>query len=196
MKDNLNVLTDLELIIIAKEGSETATEILLKKYDELVRFIANSYIAKVNKKLVDEDVITQDGRLGLLNAIKTFKEDKKTSFKTYASQCIKNSVINSLKKSTNVNLNLESLDEEDEDGLIHQVASEYNTEEDVLLNDLFNSLISKESKVFSEFEKTVLGELIRGNSYKEIAKNLDKSPKSIDNTIQRIKKKMSAYITK
>ena len=121
MKDNLNVLTDLELITIAKEGSETATEILIKKYDELVKFIANSYIKKVDNQSVDEDVIIQDGRLGLLNAIKTFKEDKKASFKTYASRCIQNSVINSLKKSTNINLNLVSLDEEDEDGLVYQV---------------------------------------------------------------------------
>lgn len=193
MDNKYNVLTDQELIQIAHEGSETATEILIKKYDELVRYIANSYFSKIDRAIIDEDVVVQDGRLGLLNAIRSFDDEKEAGFKTYASRCISNSIINSLKKSTNINMNLKSLDEED---FMYQVASEYSTEEDVLLNDLFNSLISKESKVFSEFEKTVLGELIRGNGYKEIAKKLDKTPKSIDNTIQRIKKKMSVYINK
>ena len=196
MEENLIVLTDSELVKMGQEGSETAIEILIKKYEPIITYISNSYITSFKDNLIDMDVIYQEGRLGILDAINSFDSNKNASFKTYASRCINNRVINGLKKKANINSNIKSLDEFMEDDSSLQIASNINIEEDVLLNEIFNSLTSKDSKVFSKFEKTVLIELLRGLNYKEIAESLEKTPKQIDNTIQRIKKKVSSYLIK
>lgn len=196
MEDKINILTDSELVKMAQEGSETATEILIKKYDGLVSYIASSYVFNLKDNVIDKEVILQEGRVGILNAIKTFDESKNIKFKTYVSTCISNRVINAIKKETNSKIDFLSLDGILEGEKEVQIASNLNTEEDVLFNELFNSILSKESKVFSSFERTVLIELLRGLSYKEIAENLEKTPKQIDNTIQRIKKKVTLYITR
>ena len=197
MEENLNVLTDLELITMAKEGSSTATEILLKKYESLVLAVCNSYFVKVSSALtIDKDVVIQDGRVGLLNAINTYDECKEASFKTYAKVCISNKVINTLKKQTKdgMSFNTVSLDSFTEEIDEIQIPSTENTEEEVIFKSLFEDLSSKENSNFSDFERMVLRELVSGLSYKEIALELDKSPKSIDNTIQRLKKKIYAYL--
>ncbi|MCQ2554545.1 MAG: sigma-70 family RNA polymerase sigma factor [Clostridia bacterium] len=197
MEEKLNVLTDHELIKMAQEGSKTATDILLKKYEKLVLKVSHSYFLNVASSLsIDCDVVFQEGRLGLHDAVKTYDLSKDTSFMTYASTCISHRVINNLKKQTKDSIPFESVSMDETNGTdeIFQLASGDNTEEEVLLNSFFEELNRKDSELFSDFERIVLRELISGLSYREIAKELDKTPKSIDNTIQRLKKKIYAYL--
>ena len=192
-------MTDEDLVIIIKSGDKSAFEYLLNKYKELVNIkVSKYYIVGAEK-----DDIVQEGLIGLFKAIKSYKSDMKNSFKSFANMCIERQLITAIKSSNRqkhmplnsyLSLNISAYDEEDgkSDTPLIDV---FNT---TLIEDPLDTITKKEyyknieetiDKSLSDFEKKVLNKYINGKSYIEIAEDLDTPVKSIDNAIQRIRKK-------
>ena len=192
-------MTDEDLVKIIKSGDKSAFEYLLNKYKELVNIkVSKYYIVGAEK-----DDIVQEGLIGLFKAIKSYKSDMKNSFKSFANMCIERQLITAIKSSNRqkhmplnsyLSLNISAYDEEDgkSDTPLIDV---FNT---TLIEDPLDTITKKEyyknieetiDKSLSDFEKKVLNKYINGKSYIEIAEDLDTPVKSIDNAIQRIRKK-------
>ena len=197
-KDYDNI-KDEDLIEIIKSGDKNAFEYLINKYKELVNI-------KVSKYFIigaERDDIDQEGLIGLFKAIKSYKSDMKNSFKSFANMCIERQLITAIKSSNRqkhmplnsyLSLNISAYDEEDgkSDTSLIDI---FNT---TLIEDPLDTITKKEyykniedtiDKSLSDFEKKVLNKYINGKSYLEIAEDLDTPVKSIDNAIQRIRKK-------
>ena len=197
-KDYDNI-KDEDLIEIIKSGDKNAFEYLINKYRELVNI-------KVSKYFIigaERDDIVQEGLIGLFKAIKSYKSDMKNSFKSFANMCIERQLITAIKSSNRqkhmplnsyLSLNISAYDEEDgkSDTSLIDI---FNT---TLIEDPLDTITKKEyykniedtiDKSLSDFEKKVLNKYINGKSYLEIAEDLDTPVKSIDNAIQRIRKK-------
>ena len=199
--DNIDYdnMTDEDLVEITKSGDKSAFEYLLNKYKELVNIkVSKYYIVGAEK-----DDIIQEGLIGLFKAIKSYKSDMKNSFKSFANMCIERQLITAIKSSNRqkhmplnsyLSLNVSAYDEEDgkSDTPLIDV---FNT---TLIEDQLDTITKKEyyqniektiDKSLSDFEKKVLNKYINGKSYIEIAEDLDTPVKSVDNAIQRIRKK-------
>jgi len=172
-------LTDENLIVEIKLGNKDAEEYLIRKYKKIVSDITRSYFAKGS----DKDDLLQEGMIALYKAINDYSDDKNTLFKTYASVCIKNHIINVIRKSIahkNEPLN-EYLELDEVEMKIRDNPESILVAKDYL-QYLENSLSSLELKVLDMY--------LEGSSYKDIAKKLNKQDKAIDNALQRIKTKL------
>ena len=191
------ILTDEQLVRMAREGSETAEELLIEKYKGLVRAKSKAYFIVGAES---EDVV-QEGMIGLVKAIRSFDEEREASFKTYAGTCINNQIIKAIKKADreknyplNDALSFNNIVGKDESMTLGDVirGSIINEpEEAVIFEESVKRLIELSARTFSDLETQVLRGKIRGLSYQEIAEELGKSPKTIDNAIQRIRKKIT-----
>ena len=199
--DNIDYdnMTDEDLVEITKSGDKSAFEYLLNKYKELVNIkVSKYYIVGAEK-----DDIIQEGLIGLFKAIKSYKSDMKNSFKSFANMCIERQLITAIKSSNRqkhmplnsyLSLNVSAYDEEDRKSDTPLI-DVFNT---TLIEDTLDTITKKEyyqniektiDKSLSDFEKKVLNKYINGKSYIEIAEDLDTPVKSVDNAIQRIRKK-------
>ncbi len=199
--ENLLILTDEQLVLMAREGSETAEEILIEKYKGLVRAKSKAYFIAGAEA---EDVV-QEGMIGLMKAVRSFDADREASFKTYASTCINNQILKAIRKAEreknqplNDAISLDNhLREKDESLTIGDIlkASMFDEpEEKVIYEDTLLRLKSLSRNIFSPLESQVLRAKIAGKNYQEIAEELGKSPKAIDNALQRIRKKIMAFL--
>lgn len=199
--NHLHILTDEQLVKMSQEGSETAEEILIEKYKSLVKNKAKAYyIAGAD----NEDVV-QEGMIGLFKAIRSYDANKEAAFKTYADTCINSQIITAIKKANrrkhqplNESISLYSeVSEGDWETTMQDVlegSGENDPEAMTLAREIAESLREAGSEIFSAFEWKVWSEKLKGHDYQEIAQTLQKSPKSIDNALQRIKKKILAYL--
>ena len=187
--------TDNELILLSREGNSQAEEELAKRYIKSVRICARPYFLAGG----DSEDLIQEGMLGLLSAIRTYNLSSQASFKTYAEQCIHNrifSAIESASRFKHMPLNQGvSLDDFCEMLSVNSTTnydypSYRETEEEVLAKEDSSDLATDKNNILSNFEKSVLEMYLQGLSYKEIALRLNKTEKSIDNAVQRIRKKM------
>ena len=199
--ENLLILTDEQLVLMAREGSETAEEILIEKYKGLVRAKAKAYFIAGAEA---EDVV-QEGMIGLMKAVRSFDEGREASFKTYAGTCINNQILKAIRKAEreknqplNDAISLDNhLGEKDENLTIGDIlkASMFDEpEEKVIYEDTLLRLKGLSRNIFSPLEAQVLRAKIAGTNYQEIAEELGKSPKTIDNAIQRIRKKIMTFL--
>ena len=199
--ENLLILTDEQLVLMAREGSETAEEILIEKYKGLVRARSKAYFIAGAEA---EDVV-QEGMIGLMNAIRNFDSEREASFKTYAGTCISNQIIKAIRKAEreknqplNDAISIDNyLGEKDENLTIGDIlkASMFDEpEEKVIYEDTLLRLSSLSRQIFSPLESQVLRAKIAGKNYQEIAEELGKSPKTIDNALQRIRKKIMTFL--
>lgn len=196
--NSYDVLKDEEIISLIRNGDKHALEYMLEKYKDLVNFkVARFFMVGAEK----EDVF-QEGMIGLYKAIKDFDYEKQNSFKTFAGLCIERQLITAIKSSNrqkhmplnlSLSLNSHASDEEDEneDELINIF---YNKSAEDPLDTITKKEYYREveeimQKSLSEFEKKVLHRFINGESYVSIAEKLDSNVKSVDNAIQRIRKK-------
>lgn len=199
--NHLHILTDEQLVKMSQEGSETAEEILIEKYKSLVKNKAKAYyIAGAD----NEDVV-QEGMIGLFKAIRSYDANKEAAFKTYADTCINSQIITAIKKANrrkhqplneSISLNSE-VSEGDWETTMQDVlegSGENDPEAMALAREIAESLQEAGSEIFSDFEWKVWSEKLKGHDYQEIAEILQRSPKSIDNALQRIKKKILAYL--
>ena len=165
-------------------------EQILEEYKDMVRAKAGIYFILG----ADKDDVIQEGMIGLVKAYNTYDENGGASFKTYANRCIDNQIFNAIQSSgRNKNLPLNSSVEIPDTKPAGPVS---NPEDAAIYEDLLNDLKQNKSKIFSGMEHRVFLLLADGQSYTEIASMLEKSPKSIDNAIQRIKTKIKTYIAK
>ena len=207
MKDSRNVwnstnvnydnIADEDLIRIIKSGDKQALNYLIDKYKELVNIKVSKYFMIGAEK---EDII-QEGLIGLFKAIKSYDLDKQNSFKTFANLCIERQLITAIKTSNRqkhsplnfyLSLNVSAYDNDETDSSLIDI---FNSN---LIEDPLDTITRKEyyksvediiDKSLSIFEKNVLNELVNGSSYTAIAQKLDSPVKSVDNAIQRIRKK-------
>ncbi len=201
----LHILTDEQLLQMSQEGSKTAEELLIEKYKNLVKNRSKQYYIVG----ADNEDVVQEGMIGLFKAIRSYDLRRDTSFKTYAEQCINNQIQTAIKGANrlkhqplNESVSIsQDITREQEDGAGKAVledvlkdSSENEPEAQMLLQEIVQYLTAFDSKIFSSLERQVLEEKLKGKGYVEIAETLGRSPKSVDNTLQRIRKKVLAYL--
>ncbi|MCL0032274.1 RNA polymerase sporulation sigma factor SigH [Peptococcaceae bacterium] len=196
-------LIDEELVEYARNGDNDALEYLLNKYKNLVKSKARSYFLIG----ADREDIIQEGMIGLYKAIRDFREDKMSSFKMFADLCITRQIITAIKTATRqkhiplnsyISLNKPAYDEDSDKTLMDMLSESKITdpEELVVHQEEFGNIEKKMSEILSELEWQVLMAYLDGKSYQEIAKELNRHVKSIDNALQRVKRKVERYFKK
>lgn len=194
-------LTDEELIDLVNVGDHFALEYLMRKYKNFVRAKARSYFLIG----ADREDIVQEGMIGLYKAIRDFRGDKLVSFKAFAELCITRQIITAVKTATrqkHIPLNsYVSLDkpiyEEESDRTLLDIlcGTKVVDPEELMINqEEFSGLEDRMGEILSELERRVLALYLDGKSYQEIAVDLDRHVKSIDNALQRVKRKLERYL--
>ena len=189
--------SDSVLWLQASEGDTAAEEALVIRYTRLVRACARPYFLAGGDR---EDLI-QEGMLGLLSAIRRFDPDKSVKFNTFAEYCIRRRIFDAIKASTrdkSIPLNTYvSLESPRFDEIYSPAASNLRDPEELIIaNERAEELKSFLKDSLSSFEKTILDLYLDGMSYAEMAQHVGKTTKSIDNAVQRIKKKLGKQLTK
>ena len=197
------IAKDEELVLMAQNGDDEAQEYLLDKYKSLVRAKSRAYFLIG----ADSEDIIQEGMIGLYKAVRDYNEEKNASFRSFAELCVNRQMITAIKAATRqkhqplnsyVSLNKPVYEEESEQTYMDFLQSDSSA----LLNPE-TLLIGQENKHFledqmvknlSSFETRVLVLYLQGRSYFEIAHLLDKPEKSIDNALQRVKKKLERFL--
>ncbi len=193
--------TDEVLVDKIKQGDKSAQTCLFERYKDIVNLKANKfYIIGAEK----EDM-AQEGLIGLYKAIKAFDPEKQNSFKTFANLCIERQLITAIKSSnrqkniplnSSFSLNLSAYDESDDTTVLDVLDTK--TAEDPLdtitKKEYLQFVENKIDESLSSFEKQVLDRYIQGESYNDIASNLETPIKSVDNAIQRIRKKAVKFL--
>ncbi len=201
-EDKFKDKTEEELISMAKSGNEEAIGYLFNKYRDIVNMKVNKYFIIGAEK---EDIV-QEALIGLYKAIKNFMPEKQNSFKTFANLCIERQLITAIKTSnrqkhiplnSSVSLNNTAYNDNEEATLIEFLNN--NTVEDPLdtitKKEYYKLVGTKMGETLSDFEKQVLNRFAKGESYVTIAEKLDTPVKSVDNAIQRIRKKANKNIS-
>ena len=190
-------MKDEEVVEAIKSGDQCALEYLIDKYKGLVNVkVSRYYIIGAER----EDIV-QEGLIGLFKAIKNFDGNKQNSFKTFANLCVERQLITAIKTSNRqkhlplnsyLSLNQNAFEGEESSTELLEVFNS-NTMEDPLdtitKREYYEKVETAIDKMLSDFEKKVLNRYIKGESYTEIATRLDAPVKSVDNAIQRIRKK-------
>jgi len=193
--------TDEDIVEAVREGDSDALEYLINKYKNFVRAKARSYFLIG----ADREDIVQEGMIGLYKSFRDFKGDKLASFKAFAELCITRQIITAIKTATrqkHIPLNSYiSLDkpiyDEDSDRTLMDVlcGSRVSDPEELIINqEEFVGLEDKMAEILSDLERQVLMLYLDGRSYQEIAVDLDRHVKSIDNALQRVKRKLERYL--
>ena len=194
---------DEEVVLEAKRGNKQAQEYLINKYENFVKAKAKSYFLIG----ADKEDIYQEGMIGLYKAIRDFKADKLASFKAFAELCVTRQIITAIKTATRqkhiplntyISLNKPVYDQESDRTLMDVISGAKITDPEELVVSKEELLdIEKEiSQVLSDLEMEVLMSYIEGKSYQEIACDLDRHAKSIDNALQRVKRKLEKCLGK
>ena len=189
--------SDEEIVAQAKSGNNRAQEYLISKYENFVKAKARSYFLIG----ADKEDIYQEGMIGLYKAIRDFNPEKSTSFKAFAEICVIRQIITAIKTATRqkhiplntyISLNKPIYEEESERTLLDVLAGIKITDPEELMisKEQIEYIEEKISKVLSGLELEVLTSYLDGKSYQEIASDLEKHSKSIDNALQRVKRKL------
>ncbi|WP_160693362.1 RNA polymerase sporulation sigma factor SigH [Clostridium sp. C2-6-12] len=189
--------TDEEIVSRAKNGENRAQEYLISKYENFVKAKAKSYFLIG----ADKEDIYQEGMIGLYKAIRDFNPERSTSFKAFAEICVVRQIITAIKTATRqkhiplntyVSLNKPIYEEESERTLLDVLAGMKITDPEELMisKEQMAYIEEKISKVLSGLELEVLTSYLDGKSYQEIASDLERHSKSIDNALQRVKRKL------
>ncbi|MGE7022333.1 RNA polymerase sporulation sigma factor SigH [Solibacillus cecembensis] len=194
-------LTDEAIVGQVHQGNSDALDFLISKYRLFVKAKARSYFLIGADK---EDII-QEGMIGLYKAIRDFKEDKLASFRAFAELCITRQIITAIKTATRqkhiplnsyISLDKPIYDEESERTLMDVITSPISEDpEHLIINrEDYSHLEKKMGEVLSELEQQVLIRYLEGQSYNEISEELNRHVKSIDNALQRVKRKLERHI--
>ncbi|MBQ9992744.1 MAG: RNA polymerase sporulation sigma factor SigH [Firmicutes bacterium] len=194
-------MTDEAIVALANDGDLDAQDFLINKYKNFVRAKARSYFLIG----ADREDIIQEGMIGLYKAIRDFKPDKLSSFRAFAELCITRQIITAIKTATRqkhiplnsyVSLNKPIYDEESDRTLLDIISGNRITdpEEFIIGHEDFLKIEAKIGEILSSLEKEVLSLYLQGRSYQEIAVILNRHIKSIDNALQRVKRKIEKYL--
>ena len=194
-------MTDEQVVVLAQETDSPALEYLLNKYKNFVRTKARSYFLIG----ADHEDIVQEGMIGLYKAIRDYKAEKLSSFRAFAELCVTRQIITAIKTATRqkhiplnsyISLN-KPIYEEDSDRTLLDVITEEgmsNPEEMIIDREDLSVIEGKIGQMLSDLEKEVLVRYMEGKSYVEIADEMHRHVKSIDNALQRIKRKLLKYL--
>ena len=196
-----NLAVDEETIRDAKAGDELALEFLINKYKSFVRAKARTYFLIG----ADREDIIQEGMIGLYKAIRDFRGDKLSSFRAFAELCITRQIITAIKTATRqkhiplnsyISLNKPIFDEDSDRTLLDVISEESISDpEEMMINrEEFAGIELKMGEILSGLEWEVLSKYLQGRSYQEIAVDLSRHVKSIDNALQRVKRKLEKYL--
>lgn len=194
-------LEDEVIVEAVHRGESEALDFLINKYRNFVRAKAKSYFLIG----ADREDIIQEGMIGLYKAIRDYKEDKLTSFKAFAELCITRQIITAIKTATRqkhmplnsyVSLDKPIYDEESDRTLMDVLAGAkiLNPEELIINQEEFDQIEVKMEELLSDLERKVLALYLDGQSYQEISEELNRHVKSIDNALQRVKRKLERYL--
>jgi len=195
-------MVDEEIVRVAQQdGDGAALEYLLNKYKNFVRTKARSYFLIG----ADHEDIVQEGMIGLYKAIRDFREDRLSSFRAFAELCITRQIITAIKTATRqkhiplnsyISLN-RPIYEEDSDRTLLDVITEdapSNPEEMLIDREDLSVIEGRIGSMLSDLEKQVLIRYIEGKSYVEISEEMNRHVKSVDNALQRIKRKLQKFL--
>ncbi|MEY4480220.1 MAG: SigH [Bacillota bacterium] len=196
-----DTLSDEDIVNAYREGDSDALEYLITKYQYFVRAKARSYFLVG----ADREDIVQEGMIGLYKAIRDFRGDKLASFKAFAELCITRQIITAIKTATRqkhiplnsyVSLDKPIYDEESDRTLLDVISgSRVSDPEEMIINlEAFTGLEDKMGEILSPLEQRVLMLYLDGRSYQEISYDLGRHLKSIDNALQRVKRKVERYL--
>lgn len=195
-------LTDEEIVVAVKDSEDqTAQNYLINKYRNFVRAKARSYFLIG----ADREDIIQEGMIGLYKAIRDFRNDKLSSFRAFAELCVTRQIITAIKTATRqkhiplnsyISLNKPIYDEDSDRTLLDVLsgARVSDPEELVISREEFGDIEGKMEEILSDLEWKVLMSYLDGKSYQEIAAELRRHVKSIDNALQRVKRKLEKYM--
>ena len=193
-------MTDEVLAGLAQAGDREAEDILIRRYVEMIRGKAHLYFIVG----ADSEDVIQEGMIGLFKAIHDYSGNREATFKTFAELCINRQILTAVKTASrrkhqplNDSVSLSTPVDETGGGTLEEslggdMAS--NPEVVFMENTLSSLLTDENSTLFSSMERRVLKEYLAGRKYPEIAKLLGKSYKTIDNAMQRIRKKIKEYV--
>ncbi len=190
-------MLDEALVASAKDGDDHASEYLINKYRNFVRVKAKAYFLIG----ADREDIIQEGMIGLYKAIRDFRADKLSSFRAFAELCITRQIITAIKTATRqkhiplnsyISLNKPIYDEDSDRTLLDVISSiKVSDPEELVINQEASATMRERiRKNLSELECRVLTAYLEGKSYQEMANELNRHVKSIDNALQRVKRKL------
>ena len=194
-------MPDEQIVSLAQDADGAALEYLLNKYKNFVRTKARSYFLIG----ADHEDIVQEGMIGLYKAIRDYRAEKLSSFRAFAELCITRQIITAIKTATRqkhiplnnyISLN-KPIYEEDSDRTLLDVITEEgvsNPEEMLIDREDLSLIEGRIGQMLSDLEKDVLVRYMEGKSYVEIAGEMHRHVKSIDNALQRIKRKLMKYL--
>jgi len=194
-------MLDEEIVELALNGDSYALEYLLNKYKNFVRAKARSYFLIG----ADREDIVQEGMIGLYKAIRDYRPNKLSSFKAFAELCVTRQIITAIKTATRqkhiplnsyISLNKPIYDEESDRTLMDVISGVRVTdpEELIIRQEEFSDIENVIEELLSDLEWEVLTSYLQGKTYQEIAAELDRHVKSIDNALQRVKRKVERYL--
>ena len=197
-KDYRDFLDDGELLYMISDNNDEANEAIYKKYEPVISYYAKKYSSYTDGKGIDFNDLYQEGLIGLMQAIDKFKEQKDIKFSTFAFLCIKRKIISLVRdvnrkkhSALNDSYSIDYKQEDDTRSFDNILATSYGGIEDLLVNKEDNDYLNKRvNEELSDFEKTVYDLRLNNFSYEEISHILNKTQKSIDGALARIKVKI------
>ena len=200
-RDTFGTMSDEQIVQLCHDGNADAEEYLMNKYKNFVRSKARSYFLIG----ADHEDIVQEGMIGLYKSIRDYKQEKLSSFRAFAELCITRQIITAIKTATRqkhiplnsyVSLNKPLYDEESDRTLLDIImeGSAGNPEDMIINQENLGNIHQKINEVLSGLEQEVLSAYLDGKSYQEIAESLGRHVKSIDNALQRVKRKLEKYL--
>ena len=180
-------MNDEQLVLAVKSGDEAAFREIVERYKDMVRKTAGRFFIAGGDR---EDLI-QEGMIGLFEAVRDFDSEREASFSSFARLCVERQILSAIRRASsrkNAPLNDSVPIPEGEEPVLGEVS--VSPEEILVSRETARGLEEELEALLSPFEKKVFRILLQGRGYVEIAKELEVSPKSVDNALQRIKKKM------
>jgi RNA polymerase sporulation-specific sigma factor len=193
---------ELDLIVAAQAGDEVASAALVAKYRSFVRCKARSYFLAG----ADRDDVVQEGMIGLYKAIRDYRSDRQSSFRSFAELCVTRQLITAIKTAsrqkhgplnTYVSLQRSATTEEEGDRVLSDILAARDVCDPAeIVISAWEATSIKEgfTEALSSFESDVLGLYVEGKSYNDIADQLSRHPKAVDNALQRVKRKVEIQI--
>lgn len=193
--------SDDQIVDAARDGDLKAIELLMNRYKNFVRAKARTYYLIG----ADREDIIQEGMIGLFKAVRDYRDDKPSSFKVFAELCITRQMITAIKTATRqkhiplnsyISLNKPMYDDESERTLMDVISTQRltNPEDLMICREEIGNIEDRVGDILSDLELTVLTLYVNGRSYQEIAGEMDRHVKSIDNALQRVKRKLERYL--
>lgn len=197
---NIDGLSDEELIALSREGNALADEVLCERYKNLVRIKSRPYFLIG----ADREDLLQEGMIGLYKAVRDYAPGHDMSFRSFAELCIVRQIITAIKQATrkkhaplNTYISFYRTNEDDDERTLMDTmpaSHQDNPEELFISRESMEDMTDMLNTMLTPLEKNVLELFLEGRSYQEIALSLDRGPKTVDNALQRIKKKLEAYL--